>query len=296
MDIRSAKIFCDLVKLQNISRTAEKHGISQSAISQQLAHLELEYKCQFINRKKRPLTLTGPGEAFHQACKDILDRHDRLKSELNTLSRSTSRINLAAIFSIGMHTLQPYVKKFMERYPKVNLCVEYYSAGGIYDRLLKCDVDIGIVAVPQKNRNIEVSTLEYEKQLLICSTEHPIAQVLSVDIHKLQGLDFIAFEKRVPTRMLIDNILSRYNVTTRIVMEFDNIETIKRAVEINAGLSILPETTIRAELANNTLKGIVFSNESFFRPTGIIVRKNKTFSQAGRYLIELLRKKPDNIL
>jgi DNA-binding transcriptional LysR family regulator len=74
-------------------------------------------------------------------------------------------------------------------------------------------------------------------------------------------------------------------------MEFDNIETVKRAVEINSGISILPRTAILQELLSGTMKAICFSNESFYRPTGIIVREDKILSQAGRYFIELLRKK-----
>jgi len=190
-----------------------------------------------------------------------------------------------------MHNLQPYVKKFIARYPRVNLNIEYAGAGEIYDRVLRGDIDIGIVAVPRKDRNINVCPLEDEPLVLVSSPENPLANKPAVDIHELQGVEFIAFEKGVPSRMLIDNILREHNVTIRTVMEFDNIETIKRAVEIGAGISILPETTIGAELANGTLRAIHFLNENFFRPTGLIVRKNKTLTQAGRYLIELLRKK-----
>ena len=291
MNIETIKLFCDIVELQNFSRAAEKHGISQSAVSQQLAQLELTHKCQLISRKKRPLTLTPAGELFYQACKDLLDRYNRLNSELATLGKSTARINIAAIFSIGMHTLQPYVKKFMARYPRVNLNIEYSSASEIYDGILGGDIDIGIIAVPKKDRNIDVYPLENEPLVLVCSPENPLANKPVTDIHELQGVEFVAFEKGVPSRMLIDNILREHNVTVRTVMEFDNIETIKRAVEIGAGISILPETTIGAELANGTLRAIHFLNENFFRPTGLIMRKNKTLSQAGRYLVELLRKK-----
>jgi DNA-binding transcriptional LysR family regulator len=94
----------------------------------------------------------------------------------------------------------------------------------------------------------------------------------------------------VPTRIWIDGMLSRYNTVVRIVMEFDNIETVKRAVEINAGVSILPRATVVQEVAGGTLKAVPFSNERFVRPTGIIVRKGQTLSQAARYLVELLRK------
>lgn len=291
MNIGIMWVYCDLVELQNFSRTAEKHGLSQSAVSQQLAQLEIKHKCQLINRKKRPLEPTRAGELLYKACKEILDRYDRLNSELSTLSQATGRINLAAIFSIGMHTLQPYVKKFMATYPMVNLSVEYYSAAEIYDYVLKGTVDIGVVAVPRKDRNMDVYPFEKEKLLLVCSEEHELANRSRVDIHELGGHKFIAFERGVPSRTLIDNILSQYNVTVRTVMEFDNIETIKRAVEINAGISILPQPTIRAELANGTLKALPFLNDDFSRPTGIILRKDKVLSQAGRYLIELLHKK-----
>ena len=291
MNIETVKLFSDIVKLQNFSRAAEKHGISQSAVSQQLAQLELTHKCQFINRKKRPLTLTPAGELFYRACKDILDRYNRLNSELATLGKLTARINVAAIFSIGMHSLQPYVKKFIARYPRVNLNIEYCSASEIYERVLRGDIDIGVVAMPRKDRNIDVYSLEDEPLVLVSSPENPLANKSVTDIHELQGVEFIAFEKGVPSRMLIDNILREHNVTVRTVMEFDNIETIKRAVEIGAGISILPETTIGAELANGTLRATHFLNENFFRPTSLIVRKNKTLTQAGRYLIELLRKK-----
>ena len=291
MNIETLKVFYDLVELKNLSRTAEKHGISQSAVSQQLAQLEMTHKCQLVDRKKRPLKLTAAGELFYQAAKDILDRYNKLNSELSAIGQSTSRINVAAIFSIGMHTLQPYVKRFMARYPKVNLNIEYAGADNIYDRVLQGNVDIGVVAAPRKDRNIDVYPLQDEPLVLVCSPENPLADRLGIDIHQLQGVPFIAFEKGVPSRTLIDDILKQYNVTVRTVMEFDNIETIKRAVEIDAGVSILPETTIQAELANSTLKAIPFSNEKFTRPTGLIVRKNKMLTQAGRYLIELLQKK-----
>lgn len=291
MHIDTIRIYCDLVELQNFSRTAEKHGVSQSAISQQLAQLELQHKCQLIDRKTRPLSTTTAGEIFYHACQDILERYDQLNSQLKSLSRKTNRINFAAIFSIGMYTLQPYVKKFIAKYPHVNLNIEYKSASEIYDRILRGDVDFGAVALPQKDRAIEVYPFENEPLVLACCPLHNFANEPVIDIHKLHGQEFIAFETGLATRTHIDNILKRYNVSVRIVSEFDNTETIKRAVEIDAGVSILPETTIAAELAYKKLKAIPFSNEKFYRPTGIIVRKSKPITPAGQYLIDLLHKK-----
>jgi DNA-binding transcriptional LysR family regulator len=290
------KVFCDLADLQSFSRTAEKHLLSQSAVSQQLAQLELEHKCQLINRKKRPIELTKAGQLLYLASKDMLDRHEQLKNELSALQKSSvSRINVAAIFSIGMHTLPDYVKKFMVSYPNVNVHIEYFSAGRIYELILTGEVDIGLVAVPKRDKRLEVYDFEEEPLVLVCSPKHPLSHESQVDIHKLQFERFIAFEKGVPTRAWIDNILERYNIVVRPVMEFDNIETVKRAVEINSGVSIIPETAVLQEVGGGTIKAIAFSNEKFVRPTGIILRKGKILGQAGRYFIELLRKKPQSM-
>ena len=292
MHIEMLKLFCDLADLRSFSKTADKNLISQSAVSQQLAQLELVHKCQLFNRKKRPIELTKVGQVFYQASKDMLERYEQLKNELRTLQKtSASRINIAAIFSIGMHTLPDYVKKFMVSYPKVNVHIEYFSAVRIYELVLEGSVDIGMVAVPKRDKRLEVFDFEDELLVLACSPKHPLAYESQVDIHKLQFERFIAFEKDVPTRTWIDSILERYNINVRPVMEFDNIETIKRAVEINSGISILPQTAILQELGSGTIKAMNFSNERFIRPTGIIVRKGKILSQAGRYFIELLRKK-----
>ena len=292
MHIEMLKIFCDLTELLSFSKTAEKHFLSQSAISQQLAQLELIHKCQLVNRKKRPIELTRQGRLFYQAARDILERYEQLKSELSSLrSTAGARINVAAIYSIGMHTLPGYVKKFMVSYPNVNVHIEYFSAVRIYEMVLTGQTDIGLVAVPKKDKRLEVYDFENEPLVLVCSPKHPLADQSQIDIHKLQFERFIAFEKDVPTRIWIDDILGRYNVVIHPVMEFDNIETVKRAAELNSGVSILPRTAIEQELTSGTLKAVRFSNEDFVRPTGIIIRKNKLLSQPGRYFIELLRKK-----
>lgn len=291
MHIETLKIFCDLAELRSFSKTADKHLLSQSAVSQQLAQLELAHKCQLIDRKKRPIEPTKEGRLFYNAATDMLERYEQLKSELNELkSSSGSRINIAAIYSIGMHTLPVYVKKFMVKYPNVNVHIEYFGADKIYELILSGGIDIGLVAVPKKDKRLDVYDFEDEPLVLACSPTHPLSREPQVDIHQLQFERFIGFEKDTPTRIWIDNIFQHYNIVVRPVMEFDNVETIKRAVEINSGVSILPQTAILQEVSSGTIRAIAFSNEEFIRPTGIIIRKGKILSQASRYCIELLCK------
>ena len=291
MHIETLRVFCDIVELGSFSKTAERHLLSQSAISQQLAQLEAAHKCQLINRKKRPIELTKAGKLLYEAVNDMLDRYEQFKSELNAMnSMSTSRLNVAAIFSIGMHALPDYVKRFMVNFPKVNVHVEFLSADKIYESVLSGDVDIGLVAIPKRDKRLEVYEFEDELLVLACSPIHAFSQEPSVDISKIQFERFIGFEREVPTRVWIDNIFLHHNMVVRPTMEFDNIETIKRAVEINSGVSMLPERAITQEIAAGTIAAVPFSNEAFTRPTGIIMRKGKMLGKAGRYFVELLRK------
>jgi LysR family transcriptional regulator, transcriptional activator of the cysJI operon len=292
MHIETLKMFCDLATLQSFSKTAEKHLVSQSAVSQQVAQLEIEHKCQLLNRQKRPLELTAAGELLYRAARDIVDRYDQLNSEMNSLkSAAQSRINIGAIYSIGMHSLPEYIKRFMVKRPSVNVHVAYFISEKIYELVLAGELDIGLVAVPRRDKRLDVYEFEDEPLVLACSSKHPLAKQSQIDIHKLQLERFIGFEEGVPTRDWIDGIFQRYNVVIRPAMEFDNIETVKRAVEINSGVSILPRTALSQELAAGTIKAIEFSNERFVRPTGILVRKDRVISQETRYLIELLRGK-----
>lgn len=289
MHIETFVIYKDLAELRSISKTAQRHNVSQSAISQQLAQLETIHKCQLVDRRKRPFDLTKQGELMYQAAKDITARYDELKSQINAMKYADSgRINVAAIFSIGMHSLQEYVKRFMVRFSEVNVHVEYLEAGKIYELLLKGEIDIGIVAVPKRDRRLEVYDFNEEPLVLACSSNHPLASESEIDINAIQFERFIAFEEETPTRILIDGILNRYSLNIQPVMAFDNIETVKRAVEIGAGVSILPKNALSQEITAGTIKTIGFSNENFVRPTGILIRKNKIQSRPCRYFVKLL--------
>jgi DNA-binding transcriptional LysR family regulator len=292
MQVETLQIFCDLTELKSFSRAAEKNMISQSAVSQQLGQLEMAFNTQLINRHRKSFGLTEAGEMFYNTCKDILSRYENFQSSLNYLKNSAkSKISVAAIYSIGMHSLQDYIKKFITLHPDIHLDVDYLSATDIYNRLLLGKVDVGLVAVPHSHPEVQIFPFVSEPLVFVCSPRHPFAKKTDIDIDMLQYQPFIAFAKNLPTREWIDQLLLRYNVVVKPVMEFDNVETIKRVVEINTGVSIMPQTTIKNELANKTLKVIPFSNEKFERPTGIIIRKNRVMNDNLKAFIELLRGK-----
>jgi DNA-binding transcriptional LysR family regulator len=127
-----------------------------------------------------------------------------------------------------------------------------------------------------------------EKLVLVCSPRHKLARRRTVPLAAIAGEPFIAFERDIPTRKTIDRILREHRVVVETTMEFDNIETIKRSVEVGSGVSILPETTVVNETKNGQLRTADFAEGPFTRDVGIVHRRGRVLSAAAREFVRLL--------
>ena len=161
----------------------------------------------------------------------------------------------------------------------------------IYEDVSRGDIDLGIVAYPSKRPQILVTPFREDRLVLVCAPQHPFAQFHRLPIKKLDGEKFVGFERDIPTRRALDRILRRHGVKVRYVMEVDNIEIIKRVVEIGSGISIVPEPCIAQEIKNETLKAIQFTDEVVMRPLGIISKRSRHFSPAVQEFVEFLTEK-----
>jgi len=150
-------------------------------------------------------------------------------------------------------------------------------------------VDMGLVAYPTKDAKLEIIPLRKEPLVLICHPQHPFSKLKSIKLKALAGQKFIGFEPDIPTRKALDKILKEHGVDVNNVMEFDNIETVKRAVEIDAGISVVPEGTVAQEVAKQTLAAIQLEDGTFFRPLAVLYKKNKVLSPAMKQFLAILK-------
>jgi DNA-binding transcriptional LysR family regulator len=167
--------------------------------------------------------------------------------------------------------------------------VEYRRANQVYDDVLGNVVDLGLVAYPQRDAKLEIVPLRKDPLVLIAHPQHPLAKSKSIKLKAISGAKFIGFEPDIPTRKAIDKILKENSIEIHTVMEFDNIETVKRAVEIDAGISIVPESTISQEVAKQTLAAVRIDDGDFFRPLAALYKKNKVLSPAMKQFLAILK-------
>ena len=290
MQIESLKVFCDLAEGESFTKAAQINGITQSAVSQQISALERAFKTLLIERSKRRFRLTREGEILYEYAKQMIQTYDALQSRLQEIKDIISgTIRIATIYSIGLHELPPYEKKFLKTYPTVNIHVEYRRANQVYEDVLSNVVDLGMVAYPVRDPKLEIIPFRKDEMVLICHPQHRFAKQKSIKLKDIAGEKFIGFEPDIPTRRATDRILRENDVNVQIVMEFDNIETVKRAVEIDMGVAIVPEGTIIQEIANQTLVAVKISDVQFYRPLAVMYKKNKVLSPALKQFINILK-------
>ena len=247
MKIDSFRVFCDVALHQSFSRGAEINQISQSAATQTVQRLEEKIGVPLIDRAKRPFCLTPEGKLCYESFRQIVESYDSVLHRVRTMhNRDEEQIKVAAIYSVGLHEMSRFMKRFMMSYPKVKIKLDYLPPQKIQESVLDSEVDLGITSYPVASLDIDVIPLRAEEMAVVLPAEHPLAKRTSLKMEDLNGSDFIAFGRDLVIRRETDQCMRMRDVRVNVVMEFDNVETIKEAVEIGLGVSIIPYPTVSA--------------------------------------------------
>ena len=290
MQFKALKIFCDVVRWRSFSRAAGENGISQSGASQVVHQLEQRLGVRLIDRSKRPFVLTPEGEVYYDGCRKLVERYDSLEDQVRTLHEEVSgRVRVVSIYSVGLHHMSRYLQQFLGRYPKANVRLEYQHPHKVYEAIENDQADLGLVSYPRSSRTIEAIPWREEPMVLVCSRQNRLAGRKRLPLAELAGQNVIGFDSELTIRREIDRVLHSHGAEVRVVMEFDNIETIKRAIEIDAGVALLPEPTVRREVEAGTLCTVPLATDELVRPLGIIYRRGKELGSTARRFIELLQ-------
>ncbi len=288
MQIQTFKIFCDVAETSSFSKAAELNGVTQSAVSQQIRALEERYRVMLVERGKKNFALTVEGEVFLEASQQILEIMNGLEGRIRELRNIVAgELRVVSVYSIGLHELPVYLKEFKKRYEDVDVKVDYRRSSQVYMDVYEGRADIGLVAYPVKRKGLNVGAFWRDRLIMICPPEHRLAKKEKISLKDLQGEKFISFEPDLPTRKAIDKEFKGRKVDVKQVMEFDNIETVKRAVEIESGISIVPETTVKVECGSGSLCGIALEEE-LWRPLGVVTKRNRGVSPAQKQFLKLL--------
>ena len=292
MHIETFKVFCDLIETTSFSEAAERNGISQSAVSQQVRALEDRFGVTLVERGRRNFAVTPEGEVFLKAAREILEAYRSIEEELGAMRDIVAgRLTIATVYSIGFHELPPYIEEFRQKFPDVDVQVQYRRSNQVYADVSDNHADLGLVAYPQEKKGVEIEPAWKDRLVIVCPPRHPLSERNSIELREINGERFISFEPDLPTRKAIDSMFSQSGIEVKEVVEFDNIETVKRGVLIENAISIVPSDSVRSEVESGTLASIPISGNFVYRPLGIVRRRTKAVTPAMREMISILKQK-----
>lgn len=293
MHLRNVEMFCEVAHRRSFSKAAEAQSVSQSAASQAISQLEEKLGTQLIDRSMRPLELTPAGEVFFDGCRKLLDGFRSVEDKVRRMSDAVAgRIRVAAIYSVGLLQMDAYVRRLAERYPQAELKLAYLHPDEVYERVLNDEADLGLVSFPKDGGDFRCIPWQSQPMGLVVPCDHRLADDGEISVNDFAGENFVAFTPELKIRRQIDRWLKQEHASVNVVHAFDNIENIKRAVEIGSGVAVLPEPTVKREVEIGTLRFLRIADVDWQRPLGIIHRRNKSLTTVADKFVELLHEDP----
>jgi DNA-binding transcriptional LysR family regulator len=283
------KLFRDVAHARSLSRAAQINGISQSAATQHIQEMERRLGTSLLDRSTRPLGLTDAGKLYADLCRDILRREEDFTAALDEIrSSAESTLRVATIYSIGLSEMSRLKKEFGRIRPGATVHVELLRPDKVYEAVLDGTADLGFISYPEHRRELTVIPWRDERMTVALYPSHPLAARASVRPRDLDGQSFVAFDDEVIIRRELDRYFRENDVAVNTVMQFDNIQSIKEAVALGTGISILPETAMQAEVAQRRLVSVPLHALDLLRPVALIHRRKKKLNPVAREFVRLV--------
>lgn len=301
MFVRTVELFLDVASCRSFSKAAGANGISQSSVSQSVAQLEKRLGVELIDRTKRPLELTAAGQRYFEGCRELLDQSRELEDSVQSIANKvTGRLRVAAIYSVGLIQLDRYVGHFQRQFPEVELHVDFLHPEEVYDRVRSDMADLGLVSFPREGGEFACIPWQEERFVAVVSPDHPFALraqagVAKLEVTELDGQTFVALTSDLKVRRETDRWFKQYKINVKVAFEFDNMETVRRAVEDGLGMALLPAPTVARSVETGTLIQLELADVDWIRPLGVIHKRHRRLSNAAESFIKLLKENPEDL-
>src|SRR6267142_4294734 len=292
MDINQLEVLVTVAQEQSFSRAAQALHRTQPAVSQAIRRLELELGEPLFDRSSKDGTLTAAGLVLFEFAQQMLNlrrhAHTALK-ELKDLHRG--KLTLSANEYTVMYLL-PLIPRFRARHPHIKIEVKRSLASRIASEVLGRETEIGIVSFKPNDPTVASVPVLMDELALIVAPDHPLAKKTTVSVRELGAESFIAHNVASPYRERVVRTFEKYKTPLNISMEMPTLESIKRFVEQEMGVALVPRLTAQVEIAHKQIVALTVREMRFERRLHLIHRKGATLSHAARAFLRVAKGMP----
>lgn len=268
--------FCRVVETGGFSRAGELVGLSQPAVTRQVAALEAELGAQLLDRTSRQFRLTPAGEVVYERARRLAKGVTELREAVNDLVHpERGRVMIGAVTTVGVGILPPILAEFGRQYPAVRISIKAGRTAEILERVLEGEIDLAIMTTPALHSRLISIPLMQDPVVLVCSPERRKALPDPLPLAMLSELEMISFQAPSRFRTLVDAVLEQQGVYPNVTMEFDSHEAVKLMVESGFGVAMVPRSAVREDLASGRLEEVrVAGLPPIARTTSLVMRRD----------------------
>lgn len=292
LNLYKLDIFAQVVAAGSFSGAADRLLMSQSGVSQHVQDLEHALGVALFVRGPRGVRLTPAGSKLYDYAGRILALAAEAEAELTDVAQLTEgRLLVGATPGVGVYVLAEWVQSFRGRYPNLTILLHTDITPRIVAGLLAQQVDLGFVEGELSDAataQLHTITLEQVDQLVVVGRKHPFWERADVTLAELDGQTFVMRQRESQTRIWLDAELAAHGVIPRIGAEFDNVESIKRAVMASTSLTILPSYAVREENAVGLMRCLPIADYRLQRALKLVWDRRRAWSPVARALVQHL--------
>ncbi|MBQ3854980.1 MAG: LysR family transcriptional regulator [Anaerovibrio sp.] len=286
MELRQLEYFQMASRLKNITRAAERLNVSQPNITVAIKKLEAELGIQLFDRSQKQLSLTPEGSIFLNRIELALRNIQDAVIEVNDykqLQKGTIKIGIPSM--IGAYLFPKIFSSFQHLYPHLDIYLYEEGSMTIREQLERDELDFGIVILSDASANLQLLPMTRNQIVACVPSQHPLAKKNSLTIHDLANTDLIMLKEGSFLRYMVLNKLKMANITPNIVLESNQIETIKGLVSSNVGISFLLDFIVKGTPG---IKPLSFA-EPIYVDLGLAWKKERYISKAAQSFIDFCK-------
>ena len=255
MEIRQLRAFVAIAESGTFTAGAQRVHVTQAAISMQIRQLENELGAKVFVRAPRHVILTEAGEHLLRRARQILREHDAALDEIAELAGAErGRLRIGSASAMVLTDQLPRVlKELRKQHPRADIAVTSGTSEALVDQILAGELDIAFVSLPVDARGIQTERLSEDQLVAIASPRHKLAKQKTISAYTLAGERLILGERGGNTRRLIDQFFAQAGVTLKVAMELSRQAAIRRMVEEDMGVGIVPFESVREEVERGRL-------------------------------------------
>ncbi|MSR84788.1 MAG: LysR family transcriptional regulator [Candidatus Latescibacteria bacterium] len=291
MDFYQLRSFCEIARQGSFTRAADKLFLTQPALSLQVKALEEELGEALFERVPNRLRLTVAGELLYSHAQVVLARLEMARGEINALRQELrGRLVMATSDTNCTYVLPGVLQAFREQHPQVEIEIRNKMSPEVARLVLDHEVDLGLVTLPVKHRDLVATELFARQDVVICPPGHPLAAKKKVRLQEVLKYPLLALEQGSTSRRFLEEACRQEQLELHTTMDLGSIEVLKRFVEIGMGLALVPQVAVAVEVEAGRLQTLEVRGLAR-RAVGLVEHRGRRRSPVVAAFVALLKER-----